>query len=122
MKQMNPKTKVHSASEQFATVFIDTARAVREFGRALEQLSFLLAEASRVPPLKLTTTADYRRAAQQIREARVDLLRAHAEAGYRPAWSKLVYMGMGMDMSFAQIEEMDRVGEQIEQALRNPYV
>jgi hypothetical protein len=71
--------------------------------------------------MKLTTTADYRRASEQLREARVDLLRTHAKNGYRPAWSKLVYMAAGMDMSFDQIEEMDRVGEHIAQAMENPY-
>lgn len=39
---------------------------------------------------------NYRAMAQAIRNERVELLRLAAQAGYRPAWQKLVLMAMGM--------------------------
>lgn len=64
---------------------------------------------------------NYRAMAEAIRNERVELLRSYAEAGYRLAWSKLVYMAIGMDLPFDELAEYERVGDLVEQALNNPY-
>lgn len=65
---------------------------------------------------------NYASMAQRIRHERVELLRAYAHAGYRPAWGKLVYMAVGLDLPFDQIVEMEETGELVDQALNNPFV
>lgn len=59
--------------------------------------------------------------AQAIRDERVELILSYAVAGYTPAWSKLVYMAVGMDLPIDKILELDHAGDLFQQAQENPY-
>ena len=61
---------------------------------------------------------NYRAMAQAIRNERVELLCKYAEAGYRPAWQKLVLMAMGMDYAGLEDLENDRTWKPLPEQLR----
>lgn len=64
---------------------------------------------------------NYAAMAQAIRDVRMEVFRLYAEAGYAPAWSKLLYRAMGMDFPLRDIEELHRLDDLVDQERHNPY-
>lgn len=64
---------------------------------------------------------NYQSMAMTLRDERWEMFREYAKAGYLPAWSKVLFLAMAVDMPLACIDEFHRSGDVLEQELRNPY-